>query len=496
VGHDSVPPQPAHLDDKPELADFRRFVRHKIRSAVRVARADEQPTVSQVLRDHLGDVDTEQPVVVESWPGYEHVNVQAGLDAWLSSPGLSSRLVGMVHFRHRSFGLAELLSDHAGPYDDHHGVRPGNVARTNQACGPGGQTRSCVECGLYLVTDGDRRTALLVRGADPDTGRSAVTVHVVSTDPSFAEHAAREVRRLTAELNVFRAQVLSFGREVFGHGETILHFHTRPTMSADHLVLEKQTLAAVTQQVVGVARHRGRLLAAGQHLKRGLLLYGPPGVGKTHTIRYLISSLTETTVVQLSGNALGFLAQACSVARSLQPAMVIIEDVDLIAEERDARGGSNSMLFQLLNEMDGLAEDSDVVFILTTNRADLLEPALAARPGRIDQAVQLSLPDRKARQALFQLYRGGLQVDESAIPEALDRTDGVTASFLKELLRRAAILAADRTDGDRTVLHVSVDDVRTALDELLDTRNAMTRTVLGSAPLAPDPTAEPGLWSG
>jgi ATP-dependent 26S proteasome regulatory subunit len=229
-----------------------------------------------------------------------------------------------------------------------------------------------------------------------------------------------------------------------------------------------------------VARHKERLLAAGQHLKRGLLLYGPPGTGKTHTVRYLTSSLVGTTVLQLTGNAMHLISEACSVARTLAPAMLVIEDVDLIAEDRGMHPGQHPLLFQLLNEMDGLAEDADVVFVLTTNRADLLEPALAARPGRVDQAVALGLPDEAARRALFELYRGDLPVDTSGLDDVIARTEGVTASFLKELLRRAALLAATRTDDDR--LTVSAADLAAALDELLDTRNAMTRTLLGSAP--------------
>ena len=139
------------------------------------------------------------------------------------------------------------------------------------------------------------------------------------------------------------------------------------------------------------------------------------------------------------------IAEACSVARALQPAMLVIEDVDLIAEDRGMHPGQHPLLFQLLNEMDGLAEDADVVFVLTTNRADLLEPALAARPGRVDQAVALELPDAAARRALFELYRGALPVDTSGLDDVIARTEGVTASFLKELLRRAALLAATRT---------------------------------------------------
>ena len=141
---------------------------------------------------------------------------------------------------------------------------------------------------------------------------------------------------------------------------------------------------------------------------------------------------------------------------------------------------TNPLLFQLLNEMDGLAEDADVVFVLTTNRADLLEPALAARPGRVDQAVALELPDTAARRALFELYRGALPVDTSGLDRVLERTEGVTASFIKELLRRAALLAATRTAADDE-LAVSAADLEAALDELLDSRNAMTRILLGSA---------------
>jgi ATP-dependent 26S proteasome regulatory subunit len=312
------------------------------------------------------------------------------------------------------------------------------------------------------------------------------SLHVAGTDPERARQAAAEIRAEALTRNVFRGQVLSFGGEVFGgevfgHGEALLAFHRRPTLSPAQLVLDPQTLAEVERQVVEVARHKDRLLAAGQHLKRGLLLFGPPGVGKTHTVRFLMSRLAGTTVVQLTGGALQYIAEACSIARALQPAMVVVEDVDLIAEERGIHPGQHPLLFQLLNEMDGLAEDADVVFVLTTNRPDLLEPALAARPGRVDQGVALQLPDAAARRALFELYRGDLEVDTAGLDDVLARTDGVTASFLKELLRRAALVAATRTPDDAAI-SVSADDLAAALDELLDTRNAMTRALLGSAP--------------
>jgi ATP-dependent 26S proteasome regulatory subunit len=277
--------------------------------------------------------------------------------------------------------------------------------------------------------------------------------------------------------NVFRGQVISFGQEMFGERSAALQFHRRPTMNAEDVILPEETLAMISRQVVGVAEHRERLLAAHQHLKRGLLLYGPPGVGKTHSVRYLISQLRDVTIVELTGDSLGLISTACSVARTLQPAMIVVEDVDLIAEDRGMHPGQHPLLFQLLNEMDGLAEDADVVFLLTTNRVDVLEPALAARPGRVDQAVALDLPDAEARRQLFRLYRGRLEVDETRLDTVIERTEGVTASFLKELLRRSALLSA--TDGGDGEIVVTADQLETALDELLDTRNAMTRVLLG-----------------
>lgn len=461
-------------DGRFEIADVGRYGRSLVRRFVAQARAGEQPTLRSIIGDHLGVPAHDLPVVEESWPAYEHVNVQGALDRWLADPARSHELVGVTGYRHRGpFGLADLLN--ADPLD-FHGVRPGNVTRISLPSGPGGATRECLRAAVALITTGTDRLALLVHGADPESGQRSVGLEVVAVDATLAREAARQLRALALELNVYRGQVVSFGHSMFGERDSLLRFHDRPRLDEADLILPEATFADVRRQIVGVARNSDRLRAAGQHLKRGLLLYGPPGVGKTHTVRYLMGELTDTTIVQLTGETLGGIRDACSIARALQPAMIVVEDVDLIAQERDQYSGEGSLLFTLLNEMDGLDEDADVVFLLTTNRADLLEPALASRPGRVDQAVHIDLPDRASRRRLVELYRGRLEIDLTRLEDVLDRTDGVTASFVKELLRRAAVIAADRTDDG---LSVTADDLDTALDDLLDTRNRMTRAVLG-----------------
>jgi ATP-dependent 26S proteasome regulatory subunit len=232
------------------------------------------------------------------------------------------------------------------------------------------------------------------------------------------------------------------------------------------------------------------LLAKGRHLSRGLLLWGPPGTGKTHTVRYLTGRLEDATVIILSGAGLGALGAFGSLARRLAPAVVVLEDVDLVAQERTfVPGGANPALFELMNEMSGLAEDADVAFILTTNRPDALEPALAARPGRIDLAVEIPLPDQSARKRLLELYARGLELELTNLDEVITRTAGATASFFRELLRRAA-LAAIEAGHER----VSDADFNGELDELLGETGALTRVLLGHAQSGERSARGPHAW--
>jgi hypothetical protein len=446
--------------------------------AVASARADDAPTPARLLAKHLGPDAPSLPVVGEGWATYDHVNLQGALERWTQEPGRSTTLVGLTNFQHSMFTLADLAQQ--GRVMPGPGI--GAVAMASVASGPSGATRACVRCGLFLVTEGDARLALLLQDSDPRHGREQATLEVMCADSDRAAAVLAEIRGLALEHSVFRGQILSFGSEMFGPRDAPLTFHERPSLTSEDLVLPADVLEAVEAQVIGIARHRSRLVASGQHLKRGVLLHGPPGTGKTHTLRYLISRLTETTVVMLSGDALQFIATAVSIARALQPALVIVEDVDLIAEGRGMHPGQHPLLFQLLNEIDGLAEDADVTFLLTTNRADLLEPALAQRPGRVDQAVELPLPDAEGRRRLLALYRGNLELARIDTEPIVAKTEGVTASFFKELLRRAALVSAERSDaGGDGALEVANADLQEALDQLLAQRNQLTRVLLGAS---------------
>jgi ATP-dependent 26S proteasome regulatory subunit len=165
------------------------------------------------------------------------------------------------------------------------------------------------------------------------------------------------------------------------------------------------------------------------------------------------------------------------MARALQPSTVIIEDVDLVAEERTRLNNCNTpLLFELLNQMDGIGEDADVLFILTTNRPDILEPALAARPGRIDQAIEVPLPDADCRRRLIELYARGLILKVDRLDDTVERTTGASAAFMRELLRRAALIASD----EQRLAIVEQRHLDAAIHEIVVTGGSLTRSLLGA----------------
>jgi cell division protease FtsH len=194
------------------------------------------------------------------------------------------------------------------------------------------------------------------------------------------------------------------------------------------------------------------------------------------------------TTILLTGQGLGLIEPAIAIGRELAPATVVFEDIDLVAAERTMPGAARGVLFDLLNQMEGVDEDAELLFLLTTNRPDVVEPALAARPGRVDLALEIPLPDAGLRRRLLDLYATGIELDDAAREDVAARTESVSGAFIKELMRQAALRAS--LDGREP----AAGDVLAALDELLEDRSLLTRRLLGqpadgAAPGAP--TAPP-----
>ena len=448
--------------------------------------ATPEPHLQRRLGAHLGVAPATSGIVSETFGEHDHPNVQLAMDSYLAEPDRRFELLGVASERKRMSGLG--LGDLAGG-------ATGGLFSTSPAEGPvdfatrsapGDRKITCVSFGLYLVQDGDRPLAVLVRCTDSRFGLGGIVVEVMGREQADAERFLADLRTRTRRHNIYRGHVVSLSQSPMG--ALRVTFHGLKPVGRDDIVLPSGVLDRIERQTIRFAELHTRLRAAGRHLKRGLLLWGPPGTGKTLTAMYLARQMPERTVLVLTGQALALIEASCSMARHLQPATLILEDVDLVAEQRTRQGvGANAVLFELLNQMDGLGEDADVLFVLTTNRPELLEPALAQRPGRIDQAIEVPLPDAECRSRLLDLYGQGLTLRLDARERLVERTDGASAAFIKELLRRATLFALEDDPRAGDQIEVTDRQVDQALHELTVEGGALTKTLLGLQPVTGKP---------
>lgn len=421
-------------------------------------------TLHDALSEHLGQSADEVAAVSKEIAGYRFADYDVAFEL-LAGP--DDRLIGIGGGDQRHHNS---LADAVG--NRWNRLPVGQVDWADVAV-DATRSRRVVALGIRLFRFHDQPVAVLTRRNSRMHGNGQGVIEVLCPDSQVASDLIAEATRLGTEHSVLRGNVLSLemvGYEGEGDG---YRFLPRPDVPADAVILPEGTLERIRGHVLGVAEHAETLRRYGQHLKRGVLLYGPPGTGKTHTVRHLISTSPGHSVILLSGQTLAFVRQATMIARHLQPAIVVLEDCDLVAMDRDYGGGGQPLLFELLDSLDGLDSDTDIAFVLTTNRVDVLEEALTQRPGRVDLAVEIAPPDRNARRRLLELYQGKVTFSPAALDQVALRSDAYTASFFKELIRRAVLYAAE--DG----VEPADTHLLAAMSALESDRESLSRSLLG-----------------
>jgi hypothetical protein len=450
------------IDDFGRLVQLAQSGQHRVQGGTQLL---------ATLTDHLAVPAESLSVVVEEIPPHRFVDADI-LMTEIAGESADSRLVGIGGGDQRHHQSLSDMLQHSQFYPHFPLSQPDY---TNLAVGPDEQ-RQAVALGLWLFSHEGSPVAVLQRDANPRYGRQSASLEVLAGETGSAAKFLAEFRRRMQHRSVLKGQVISLVMGEYGPSAAGVTFHPRPALSASEVILPNGLLQKVSDHALGIAEHRDSLNKYGQHLKRGILLYGKPGTGKTHTVRYLLSQSSGTTAILLSGGSLARISEAAAMARALQPSIVVLEDCDLIAEDRSFGHGPQPLLFEVLDAMDGLESDADVAFVLTTNRVDMLERALAQRPGRVDLAMEIPLPASAERVDLIRLYARGIPFTPEAVRNAAARTEGTTASFARELVRRAVVAAA--LEG----VPVADGHLDTAVDGLMADGEALTRSLLGSSP--------------
>jgi hypothetical protein len=435
----------------------------------------EEPVFRRLLRDHFECEPNELATLKEQFPVYDHANLHSALEAEFSSTDCSVATYGVVNpHPYMSASLSMLAAPGKAGLMGGEGPADGPVEYVNITLDDD-RVVACVQSGLFLVKRAGEPMAVLMSGPAKEFHPMAqVSIQVMAPSRDAAEKFLAGLRTAIRKRNVYRGHVISLAETAMGNME--IQFHRLPSVARENIILPQGLLERIERQTVRFSELSDKLVAAGRHLKRGILLHGPPGTGKTLTAMYVARAIRNRTVLLLTGRGQAMIEQSCAMARTLQPAIVILEDVDLVAEERTHRraGCAGPLLFELLNQMDGLADDADVLFLLTTNRPDLLEPALAARPGRVDQAIEIPLPDAQCRQRLFELYSDRLTLGKVNWQTFVHRTKGASAAFIREMIRKAALFAADESSDSVEDRHLDA-----AIHELVVDGGSLTQTLLG-----------------
>jgi len=436
-------------------------------------------SLRQKIKDHMGADPAHMPILSEQFEAHNHPNLHLALEEFTKASGRSTTLIG-IQGGFLSFSgttLADLVAAKTmASMFGMGGAKEGPVQYANIQL-DGDKRLACVQGGLYLIK-AEQRIVILMRpkGVEFGGGAGGVMLDIMTVDKALAEATMAELVSAINRHNIYRGKILSIDKKdnpVATTG-TGIKFHNVAPVERDKIILPEGLLKRIERQTVEVGQYSEALRAANRRMKRGILFHGKPGTGKTLTAMYLASAMKERTVLVLTGRSLGLIESSCELARWLAPSMVIIEDVDLIAEDR-THAANSPVMFELLNQMDGINDDVDVLFLLTTNRPEILEPALAARPGRVDQAYEIPLPDVECRRRLFELYGKGLTMELQNQDLYIKRTAGASGAFINELMRKAALFAAP--DGSPIV--VKDKHMDEALHELVIVGGTLTKSLLG-----------------
>ncbi|HVT10844.1 MAG TPA: ATP-binding protein [Fimbriimonadaceae bacterium] len=241
----------------------------------------------------------------------------------------------------------------------------------------------------------------------------------------------------------FFARVCKFASEVVGE---ILVFrdgwwHKEKSLlaqiasaSLDNLVLPGALRETLLHDFEGFFESREVYERQGVPWKRGILMLGPPGNGKTHAIKAMVNRLQRPCLYVRSFRAArrtihGNMAQAFHRARETAPCLLVLEDIDTLVDK------TNLSFF--LNEMDGFAANQGVLTVATTNHPEKLDSAILERPSRFDRKIAFDLPALAERREFLARWSAKqertLRLSEPELDVVAERTDGFSFAYLKEL---------------------------------------------------------------
>jgi transitional endoplasmic reticulum ATPase len=284
-------------------------------------------------------------------------------------------------------------------------------------------------------------------------------IHVVSKTIRKYEAIVRMIVKKTVEY--LRTSSIYKGRALRIHDESTIEFIKLGNITPDSIILNDHIKQLVNTTIFTPIRSTERCRQVGIPLKRGVLLEGPYGTGKS-----LISAAAARLCVEngwtfLMTDQASNLAVLLEMAKRLSPAVVFVEDIDrAVTVARDESANT------ILNTLDGvLSKDSEIMVVLTTNHVDRIGRAML-RPGRLDAVISMEVPDHNSIKALLHLYGNGNLVEDFDYDAAAQPLANMIPATIREVIERSKLHTLSRTTN-------SFDKITT--QDLITTAKGMKR---------------------
>ena len=329
-------------------------------------------------------------------------------------------------------------------------------------------------------TDSDIFTQLIRNGVSEEVlGNTHIQINDASTRNTLI-NLAFTVGPLLLLIWVFMRsfrQIQGSGSGIFGFGRTRaqnVNDGSRPTVTFEDVAGVDEAKEEV-EEIVQFLKEPERFIQVGARIPKGVLMVGPPGTGKTLLAR-AIAGEAGVPFFHISGSEFVemFVGVGASRVRDLfkkakeqAPSIVFVDEIDAVGRQRGAGlGGGHDereqTLNQILVEMDGFSNETNIIVIAATNRPDVLDPALL-RPGRFDRKVMVDLPDIKGREEILRLHARGKPIASNVSFQDFSRlTAGFSGADLENLVNESAIFAARENRKQ-----VEVGDFQNAFDRLV-----------------------------
>lgn len=212
----------------------------------------------------------------------------------------------------------------------------------------------------------------------------------------------------------------------------------------DSVVLDAKTKGKVRSNIDTILSNLSIYEINEIPFKRGIILKGVPGVGKT-LIGKILCNTAPCTVIWVTPRHLEQskrVAMICDLARNLAPSILFLEDIDLYGASRD-NNFNKSILGELMNQLDGIADNKNIIVIATTNRSNELERALRNRPGRFDSVIEIKIPGTEERERMLRLYTEKFARTTVDFGRLAEETENYTGAHVKDLVNLAVMTAIE-----------------------------------------------------